>query len=95
MLTSHSFFRRLFAACLAGLLLSVPLRGQSSSGTGSVDFTRDIRPILAAHCYACHGPDETSRSADLRLDLRDDAIAHSAIVPNDPGLSKLVERILS
>nr|MCU0720459.1 DUF1549 domain-containing protein [Pirellula sp.] len=95
MLPSHSFFRWLFAACLACLLLIAPLRAQSNSDTGSVDFTKDIRPILAAHCYACHGPDETSRSADLRLDLRDNAIAHSAIVPNDPGLSKLVERILS
>jgi hypothetical protein len=95
MRTSHSFVRRLFAAFLAGLLLIAPIRAQSNSDTGSVDFTRDIRPILAAHCYACHGPDETSRAAELRLDLRDNAIGHSAIVPNDPGLSKLVERILS
>ncbi len=60
-----------------------------------VDFSSQIRPILASHCWTCHGPDEKSRTADLRLDVREDAIASSAIVPNDLSASKLVERILS
>jgi len=58
-----------------------------------IDFARDIQPILAIHCWSCHGPDETSRQAELRLDVRDQAIAKSAIVPGDDSTSELIHRI--
>ncbi|MBX9791801.1 MAG: PSD1 and planctomycete cytochrome C domain-containing protein [Pirellulales bacterium] len=32
----------------------------------AVDFTREIRPILAGHCFKCHGPDK--QESGLRLD---------------------------
>ena len=60
-----------------------------------VDFNKDVRPILAARCYACHGPDEKARKADLRLDLRDAAVTAGAILPGKPGASPLLERITS
>src|SRR5687767_5593006 len=58
-----------------------------------VDFNRDVRPILADNCFACHGPDDKARKADLRLDRRDDALA--AIDLKKPAESELVKRITS
>lgn len=57
-----------------------------------VEFNRDIRPILAAKCYACHGPDEDKREADLRLDVRAEAVK-TAIKPGQPEASELWKRI--
>ena len=64
-----------------------------------VDYSRTIRPILAAHCLPCHGPDEQARKAGLRLDRADAAFAPrrggAAIVPGDPAASELWRRITS
>jgi len=57
-----------------------------------VEFNRDIRPILAAKCYACHGPDEDKREADLRLDVRVEAVK-KAIKPGKPDDSEFWHRI--
>ncbi len=65
------------------------------SSTQAVDFNREIRPILADHCFTCHGPDASSRKAKLRLDDRDAALSKEAFVPNKPDESELVHRIFS
>jgi hypothetical protein len=63
----------------------------------AVDFNREIRPILSASCYQCHGPDHNKRKADLRLDTREGlfrVIDGSAIVtPGEPESSELLRRI--
>lgn len=59
----------------------------------SIVYNRDVRPILADNCFACHGPDSASREGDLRLDVRDDALASTAIVAGDPVASELIRRI--
>ncbi|MBT4224116.1 MAG: DUF1553 domain-containing protein [Opitutae bacterium] len=72
---------------------------QDSKRVDLLQFNRDVRPILADHCYACHGPDAHSRKAKLRLDKRESALgendAGSAIVPGKPEQSELVFRIES
>lgn len=65
------------------------------SASGTIQYNRDIRPILSENCFACHGPDANHRAADLRLDQREDAIAKGAIVANKPDESEIVRRILS
>jgi hypothetical protein len=71
----------------------VLLAATTARSAPPVDFNKDIRPILASHCYACHGPDEKARKAELRLDVRDDAVQAKAFVPGKPGESELIRRI--
>ncbi|WP_422350261.1 PSD1 and planctomycete cytochrome C domain-containing protein [Flagellimonas sp.] len=92
--------RKLGGLCFFGVLLSScnisdpsyePLPKQ-------VDFNFHIRPILVQNCYLCHGPDPSSRKADLRLDTYEGATAalkegDFAIVPGKPGQSELMFRI--
>ncbi len=68
--------------------------GSVSPGDEPLRFNRDVRPILSEKCYACHGPDEKTRAADLRLDIEQEAKA-SAIVEGSAAESELVDRISS
>jgi hypothetical protein len=74
---------------IIALLLAVP------AWAAPLDFNRDVRPILSENCFYCHGQDPNKREADLRLDVREDAVKAKAFVPGDPAMSDLVERIFS
>ncbi len=75
-----------------GLILCL---GVPATAAEKLEYNRDVRPILADHCFACHGADSAARKADLRIDKRDAAIDMGAIVPGEPDDSELISRILS
>ncbi len=90
----------------ASHLLCVGLAASSANASSSsaavaatrVDFAREVRPVLVARCFACHGPDADARKAGLRLDTFEGATAKlksgiRAIVPGDASASALLARV--
>ena len=72
----------------------------TSAAKATYSYSKDIGPILAENCFACHGPDASTREARLRLDVREVATSpnkegRSAIVPGDPKSSEAYQRIIS
>ncbi len=93
-LIQHTYPRS-FAAGM--LLVSVTVSNALSAADVNqrpVSYSRQIKPILSNHCYACHGPDQKQVKADLRLDVRAVAL-ESAIIEGDAANSSLIERVAS
>src|SRR5437868_6576877 len=95
-----SFSRAVFplGACL--WIFGLGVTHGAATTSGEIDFLRDVRPILAAKCLKCHGPDDEARKAKLRLDIRDIAVQPAKsgarpIVPGKPEESEVVRRIFA
>lgn len=82
----HAFFESRF---LAGAVVFAACA--ISTNAAEVDFSRDVQPILSDKCFACHGPDEQERAADLRFDTQEGA--SSALTAGEPDDSELYLRI--
>ena len=70
---------------------------EASCRESEIQFNRDVLPILAENCFACHGFDSKSREADLRLDgfdwATEDRGGYRVVAPGDPESSELVVRV--
>jgi hypothetical protein len=77
-------------------LLAVPLATLAEGP----DFNREVRPILSNYCFKCHGPDDKTRKAKLRFDVRESSLREAesgikVIAPGKPDESETVARIFS
>src|SRR5205823_670584 len=67
-------------------LLSLPLVlliPAAASAADAVDYKKDIRPVLQARCYACHGA--LAQKKKLRVDSGANLLAGGVVVPGKPG----------
>ncbi len=86
-------------SALTCLLLIVNLKASAEDLPKTIQFNRDIRPILSDNCFACHGPDKNQRKANLRLDVQEGLFSEikgiRPITPGKPQESEIYRRINS
>ncbi len=94
----------MLCAAVAVIFLAARITGAEPAGPTTkipevIEFNRDVRPILAEKCFACHGPDKNKRQADLRLDTEQGLLGKEGepgvVVPGKPTDSELWRRITS
>lgn len=78
------------------MLAGIALGWLAGFATASPDFSTEVRPILKK-CLPCHGPDEHSRMANMRLDTHEGATGsgggYAALVPGDSAGSRVMARV--
>src|SRR6478736_3242084 len=85
------------SSSVLALWLTAALTGGRMSAA-SIEYNRDVRPILSENCFSCHGADSASRKAKLRLDSFAEATAKredgsAALIPGKPNASEAIRRI--
>ncbi len=84
---------------LAGIFGLITVNPSKTGAVEEISFNRDVRPILSANCFSCHGPDKKARKAKLRLDTREGALldlgGYRALEPGKADDSELILRIES
>ena len=97
-MTSKLSFPSAVLLFVAPGVLLLASAGLSQEGR-PVDFETQVRPVLAAYCYECHGANAATREADLRVDKKRFAFAdlggYYTIVPGEPAESELYRRLTS
>lgn len=99
MLGSSSLSFQNFSPSVQLLIVLCSLTVLQSEGLSAdeVSFSQDVLPVLSDRCFHCHGPDESNREAELRLDLeesaKEDRGGYAAVVPNKPQDSEIWKRI--
>src|SRR5713101_8166376 len=92
-----SFIPTFFLVLASVTAFAATTPDRSGQAKGTVEFSRDILPILSDNCFRCHGPDEKARKAKLRFDTKEGAFrvfdGKSVIVPGKSAESELVKRI--
>src|SRR5205823_14856078 len=79
--------------------LFLPAAKATAAAPTTIDYSRDIQPILSDNCYHCHGPDDKARKAKLRLDTQEGIFrvkdGVTVVVPGKSRESELIKRITS
>ena len=95
----QSIFAKTSAISITALACVVFCCPTSAAPPRTIQYNRDVRPILADKCFRCHGPDKAARQADMRLDKQKDATAdrggYRVISPGKSAASELIHRITS
>lgn len=92
---SHLRCTGILQALILGTIMVAP-----NTIAAEPDYGKEIQPLLAEHCYACHGPDAKTRKRGLRFDQREVAVSElksgaRAIVPGDVEKSEMIRRLFS
>lgn len=87
---------RLAIAICSLILATAICNSHTRAAEHNVSYSRDVKPLLARKCFACHGPNE--QEGGLRLDQPQAALAEldsgaRAIVPGRVAESMLIARV--